>query len=130
MLKGILGVVGGLVASMAVIVIFQKVGQLIYPMPAGLDMQDKEAMGAWIQSLPIGAFLMLLAGYAAGSFAGGAVAVLITGKLRPALVVGGLLTLSGLANLVMIPHPLWVAVASLAIYVPLAWLGGRVFLRS
>jgi hypothetical protein len=44
MLKGILGIVGGLVASMAVIVIFQKVGQLIYPMPAGLDMQDK---GRW-----------------------------------------------------------------------------------
>ena len=130
MLKGILGVLGGLAAALVVIVVFQKVGQLIHPMPAGLDMKDKQAMGAWIQGLPVGAFLLLLAGYAAGSFTGGAVAVLIGRKPWPALVIGGLLTLSGIANLVMIPHPAWVAVVSLAIYLPMAWLGGRVFLRS
>jgi hypothetical protein len=130
MLKGILGALGGLAAALVVIVAFQKVGQLIYPMPAGLDMKDKEAMGAWIKTLPVGAFLLLLAGYAAGSFTGGAVAVLISGKLGPALAIGGVLTLSGLANVVMIPHPAWVAVASLALYLPMAWLGGRVFLRS
>lgn len=130
MFRGILATMGGLVAALIVIMIFQKAGHWIYPMPPGLDVKDKEAMGAWIGGLPVGAFLLLLAGYALGSFAGGATSALISGTLRPALVTGGVLMLMGIANLFMIPHPLWLAVASLALYLPLAWLGARMVLRS
>ncbi|HTF56113.1 MAG TPA: hypothetical protein VK661_02500 [Planctomycetota bacterium] len=130
MFRGILATVGGLVAAAIVLMIFQKVGHWIYPMPAGLDVKNKEAMGAWISQLPLGAFLLLLAGYAVGSLAGGATAALIGGTLRPALVTGGVLMLMGIANLLMIPHPIWLAVTSLALYLPLAWLGAKMMLKS
>jgi hypothetical protein len=129
MWKGIFGTVIGLAVSLVVVMIIQKVGQSFYPTPPGLDMKNKEAMGLWIRQMPVGAFLWLLAGYALGSFAGGAAAALVGKSAWPALATGAVLTLMGITNVILIPHPTWFVVVSISLYLPFAWLAAILVLR-
>jgi len=69
----------------------------------------------------------VLFGWALGSLVGGFAAAWI-GKRSPvghALVLGGLLTLAGIANNLMLPPPLWFWVAGLAVFFPAAYAGAR-----
>src|ERR1700685_532741 len=127
MWKHILAVVAGFVVANVVIAGMELVGNSVFPLPRGLDMKDSHALAAYVAAMPPGAVALLLLGYALGSFAGGVVATVISGRttLRPGLVVGALVTAAGALNLVQIPHPLWLALASLATYLPFAWLGSR-----
>src|ERR1019366_1429126 len=84
-------VVGSMVAVFAIFAI-QKVSGLIYPLPAGITIDDTDKMNEWIATLPIGAFLMVLLSYGIGSFVGGAGAALIAAFARcvHAGIIGGL----------------------------------------
>jgi hypothetical protein len=125
--KKILAALLGTAAATAVIFAIESLSHRLYPPPAGLNVREPAALKAFIATLPIGAFLMVLLAYALGSLVGGMVATLIAGRgtSRPALFVGGLLMLFGVMDLVVIPHPLWFVIVSLLIYVPCAWLGSR-----
>jgi hypothetical protein len=41
------------------------------------------------------------------------------------LTVGGVQLFFGLVNLVMIPHPMWFAIASVIVFLPAAYFGGK-----
>lgn len=127
MARKIIGVIAGLAVGVIVIYAVETLGHQLYPMPPGVDMENPEAMGAWIETLPAGAFAIILGAFIGGGFAGGAVATLIArDRPVPALIVGGLLTVAGIANVAMIPHPLWFTIVSVLVYLPAAWLGARV----
>ncbi|MDZ4115316.1 MAG: hypothetical protein U1C54_04795 [Xanthomonadaceae bacterium] len=76
---------------------------------------------------PIGALVVVIAGWALGSVVGGWLAA----KLAPrspvahALVLGGVLTLAGIANNMMIPPPMWFWLGSLAVLIPGCYFGAR-----
>lgn len=127
MFKRIAGVLMGVLAAFLLINASQWVSFRLYPPPPVAGQEDPHALAAWIAGLPAGAFLIVLAGYAAGSFAGGAVATRLSGRpdVTPAIVVGAILTAAGLGNLMALPHPAWFAAASSLSYVPFAWLGYR-----
>ncbi len=127
MWKRILAVVAGFVVANVVIAGTELVGSKVFPLPRGLDMKDPHALAAYVAGMPPGAVALVLFGYALGSFAGGVAATVISGRatLTPGLVVGAFVTAGGVLNLVQIPHPLWLALASLAMYLPFAWLGSR-----
>ena len=118
-------VVAGLFGSVVLIMAVQAVGTWLYPPPPGTDFTDPEAVAALMAQIPLGALLMVELSYVAGSLGGGVIARLVSADRAAvqALVVGGLLTLAGFANLAAIPHPLWFAVLSTATYVPCAMLG-------
>ncbi len=82
--------------------------------------------------VPLGAMVFVILAYAAGSFGGGWVAARLAAarKLRHALVVGGVLMLAGVSNLVTIPHPTWMVIATLVVFLPLAYAGGRLAQRG
>jgi len=102
------------------------ISNLLYPPPVGLDFSDEDALRHYIQQLPAGALLIALAAHAAGPLAGSFVAGLITGRawFISACVLGIIFLAFGAANLAMLPHPLWFAIADVAMYVPVALLGG------
>jgi hypothetical protein len=97
-------------------------------MPEGLDMHNREALRAWMETLPASVYLVVLAGYVIGALDGSIVATIISGRsaLRPAITVGVVLTLASLANVLMIPQPAWFVGASLCIPLPVAYLGYRI----
>ena len=90
------------------------------------DISTPEAMAAYVGSMPLGAFLFVLAAYVAGTVVGGFVGIAIARRhaMRFAALAGGLILLASIANFVAIPHPTWFVVATL-VDVPLAaWLTG------
>jgi len=41
------------------------------------------------------------------------------------MIVGALLMLAGIMNMIMIPHPTWLWVLGITVYLPAAYLGAR-----
>jgi hypothetical protein len=120
MLRCILGAVGGIVAggvfNMAVILL----SRVLYPPPAGANMEDMAELGAYIATLPLPAFLIVLVAHAGGALVGGLVAAWIAQRARLALgaVVGGFNLLGGIMAARMIPAPVWFVVVDLLAYLP------------
>jgi hypothetical protein len=129
-IRSILAVVAGFVAATAVMMAVEMVnGRFLHPELGKLaeGMTDREAIRSLFASAPVGAFLVVLCGWALGSLAGGCVAAWI-GRRAPvghAMVLGGLLTLGGIANNLMFPPPLWVWIAGLVVFIPAAYAGTR-----
>ena len=46
-------------------------------------------------------------------------------KVIHSIIVGALLMVSGIANMIMLPHPLWMWIFGLMIFIPFAYLGNR-----
>jgi hypothetical protein len=124
MMRGILGVIAGLVIGTMVIFALEMLGHFVYPFPPGLDPKDHQALAKFMMSAPIAAWLIILVAYAAGSFVAGAAGTWIGRKPWIGWVNGGILMVLGLMNLLMIPHPAWFW-GSLALYIPAASAGAR-----
>lgn len=85
MLRKILAVITGLVSAVLVFMIMQAIGGAIYgrpQMPEEGGMPDPSLIAAYMQSLPVGAFVLLVLGYMIGSFFGGFVARKSRGQIR------------------------------------------------
>jgi hypothetical protein len=128
--SSVLAVIAGFVAASAVMMAIEAInGHVLYPElgKAAEGMTDREAIRALMASAPVGAFLVVLFGWALGSLVGGCVAAWI-GRGAPvahALVLGGLLTLAGIANNLMLPPPAWFWICSLVVMLPAACAGAR-----
>ncbi|MEO0600293.1 MAG: hypothetical protein AAF211_02600 [Myxococcota bacterium] len=117
-------IVGVLVAG-SVIALAQGVNSLVFPLPEGTDIEDLDVMAELLRNMPSGAVVGLLLGYLLGGMAGGATARTLGRSVGPAWAVGIVITLSGFANIAMLPHPLWLAVATTVVHLPAALLGAR-----
>lgn len=120
-LKRILAGIAGIISAFVVVFLMEMLSAKLYPFPNNLDVNNPEQIAAYIDSLPPTASLLVMAGYALASLAGGVVATLISGRERAriAIIIGLLLTVVGLFN----PDPIWFKVTSSFIYVPFAYLG-------
>jgi hypothetical protein len=128
--RSVLAVLAGFVAATVVMLIFESInGHVLYPelgrMAAGVT--DPAAIRAVMASAPLGAFLVVLLGWALGGLLGGLVAARIgsNAPVAHALVLGAVLTLAGIANNLMIPPPLWFWVVSILLFLPAAFVGAR-----
>jgi hypothetical protein len=128
--RSILAVVAGFVVASVIMMAVETVnGRVLYPelgkMAEGLT--DRDAIRSLLAAAPVGAFLVVLFGWTLGSLVGGVVTAWIA-KSSPvghALGLGGLLTLAGVANNLMVPPPPWFWPVSLAVLVPAAYAGAR-----
>ena len=128
--RSVAAVIAGFIAASAVMLLVEWCnGHVLYPElgKAAEGVTDREAIRALTASAPVGAFLVVLFGWALGSFVGGLLAAVI-GRHAPvghALVLGVLLTLAGIANNLMIPPPMWFWLVSLLVFLPAAYAGAR-----
>ncbi len=97
-----------------------------------IDTHNPEAMAVAIKNLPTKVFVYLLMNYAVCSFGAGLAATLVGGRklLRPALVVGVVLTLAGVFNSMHLPHPAWFAVLNFVVYLPFSYMGCLVIRKT
>ena len=114
MARAIIAVIAGIVAAFVSILLVEAVGALVVPAGAAPSLKDADRMRDYLQTLPLSAYAFVLAAYLIGSTVGGLVATRVVGKVpsRSVWVVGGLLLATTMANLVMIPHPLWFSMAA------------------
>ena len=134
-LKSVAAIVAGFVAASVVMMILEFLnGHVFYPEmgKAAEGMTDPESLRALLATAPIGAFLVVIAGWILGSAAGGWLAARIAGRsgIAHGLVLGALLTCAGIANNLMIPPPPWFWVVSLIVLLPAAYAGARAAARG
>ncbi len=134
-MRRLLGVILGILAGGLVVYACERIGHTLYPPPEGMDLTKPEAVRALMELAPVGSLLFVVAGYLLGASAAGVVSVAV-GRSAAALWIvfpQSLLFLATAANLFMIPHPVWMSVASVLVY-PLSfalvwWGAGRLLGR-
>ena len=87
----------------------------------------REVVRELLAGAPMGVLLVVAFGWVLGSLTGGFVAAWI-GRRSPivhGLVLGGLLTLAGIANNLMLPPPLWFWIATIVVFFPATYVGAQ-----
>jgi hypothetical protein len=124
--RTILGILAGLVVAWLAMTVGEFASLFLHRPPAGLDLRDPQALATHIAAAPLSAMLVVVVGWALAAFVGGWVAARIARHRLAAALLIGILVLAGvIANNAMIPHPLWMTVAGIALPLPLAWLAAR-----
>ena len=131
-IRSLAAVVIGAIIAFGLIMAVQLVSTRLYPMPAGLDPGNSEAMSRYIATLPVGGFLIVLLGYALGGLGGGFVAAKLAPKARftHAGVIAILLIAASVLNLMSFSHPVWFWVANLAVVLVFPRIGALAAARS
>ena len=127
MVRQIIAVVCGfLVGSALNMGLIQLNMHVLFPMPAGVDMNDPEQFNAFIATLPTAAFLVVMLAHLGQSFVGGWVAARL-GASHPmllAMIIGVLSLAGGIVAMTMITGPDWLVI-ELPLYLAVAWLAGH-----
>jgi len=125
MAKYILAVFVGIMVGSLTVWAIEMLGHYFYPPPANIDFEDKAALEAFIFSAPTGAKLFIILAYALGSFIGGLLTELIAQPKSFFLpfLTGAFLMAAGIINIINIPHPTWMIVSTLSVFLPFALTG-------
>lgn len=109
MVRSIFAVVGGIIMAMVVVMLVQGVSLKLYPLPEGIDLNDKNAFVEYIRTLPIGAFLLVLASWFVGPAAGSLVAGTMARRspFLHAAPIAVLFLAASIFNMSALPHPSW-----------------------
>jgi hypothetical protein len=117
----VLGFLVGSLVNMGLV----KLGPMVFPLPAGLDMTTPEGLKAAMPQLQPQHFIFPFLAHALGTFVGALIACRAAsshGHLF-AWLIGGLTMLGGIVASVMFPAPIWFKVVDLTFaYLPMAWL--------
>lgn len=128
MIRNVAGAIAGVVTAFVLVMLIEKVGHLIYPPPTDLDFSDPEAIRPYMATLPFLALLFPMIAWVIGTFAGALLASKI-GTVNPLVfagIVGGLVLVATIANLIMIPHPVWFSIVSLVAIAASAWFAAKI----
>jgi uncharacterized membrane protein YfcA len=126
MARNILSIIAGIISSFIAIIAIESIAHILNP--THLDPHNVEAFRNYVHNeAPETFHIIVLLGYAVGSLIGALVSAYISSnkKMIHAMTVGGILMGIGINNLVVSNHPSWVIVTSIFIFLPVAYLGGR-----
>lgn len=127
-LKNSLAVTAGLVIGSAVNMGIINVSGSIIPPPAGADVTTMDGLKAAMHLFEPKHFIFPFLAHALGTGVGAFIAALIAvnNKRTFALAIGAAFLLGGIANVFMLPAPLWYNILDLVgAYIPMAWLGWK-----
>lgn len=125
----IAGVIFGSVVNFGIIMIS---GSIIPP-PDGADVTTMEGLKESMHLFQPQHFIMPFLAHALGTFAGAILAALIAvnHKMKFALGIGVFFLVGGIANVFMLPSPMWFTILDLVgAYIPMAYLAGKLVARN
>jgi len=126
-LRNILAVIAGVIfGSIVNMSIIMSSGNIIPP-PAGVDVTNMESLKTNMHLFQPKHFLLPFLAHALGTFAGALITALIAAshQMKFAIGLGVWFLIGGIANVFMLPSPLWFTVTDLVLaYLPMAFLGG------
>ena len=120
-----LGIIAGIIVMVIVVFAVELLCQQLYPLPAGLDVWDSEAMARYIETMPTQALAFVALAWFLGALAGAFVANKIAMRATAGWVVAILVVVFALFNLFTYPHPSWMWVAGIALPLVAAVLARR-----
>lgn len=126
--KNILAAIVGLVAGSAVNMGIIMISSSIIPPPEGVDNTTMEGLKAGMHLFQPKHFLFPFLAHAIGTFVGALLASIIAAnrKMLFAIMVGLFFLAGGIANILMLPSPLWFTIVDLiGAYLPVALIAGK-----
>lgn len=127
MFRDFIGLCAGALAMFVAVTLVEAVDVKLFPLPTGLNPNDKAQLAAIVAALPQTAKLLIVAGWCLGAFVGAAVGARIAEhRMIVALTLGALVVAGTLVNAREIPHPQWMVLAGTLLPLPLAWLATRI----
>ena len=120
----LIGIITGSTVNMGMIMIS---GSIIPP-PDGADVSTMEGLKESMHLFQAKHFIFPFLAHALGTFVGAVLAALIAvnHKMKFALGIGAFFLIGGIANVFMLPSPVWFTVLDIMVaYIPMAWLGGK-----
>lgn len=112
-MRKLLGIVIGAAVAVGVVFGLETLDQHIFSWPQ-VDFHDVAGLRAMIEGAPMTAKAMVVGGWFLGALAGGLIAVRVAGWAWAGWIIALLVIAGGVANVVMIPHPLWMQIAAIA----------------
>jgi len=130
--KNILAVVAGLVVGSALNMAIIMISGSIIPPPEGVDNTTMEGLKAGMHLFQPKHFILPYLAHALGTFVGALLAAIIaaTHKMKFALSIGIFFLLGGIANVIMLPSPVWFTITDLGIYLPMGFLAGKLVVKK
>ena len=131
-LKNILAVVLGLFIGGTINMSIIMASGSIIPPPEGTNLTTMEGLEAAMPLMEPKHFLLPFLAHALGTLVGALIAASIaaTYKMRLAMAIGICFLIGGIMNIFMLPSPIWFTIVDLGLaYIPMAYLGGKFFLR-
>lgn len=131
--RNILAVVAGIIIGSAVNMGIIMISGSIIPPPGGADVTTAEGLKAAMHLFQPKHFLMPFLAHALGTFAGALLASLIaaTQKMMFAMVIGAFFLVGGIANVLMLPSPLWFTIVDLVgAYIPMAYIAAKLTVKT
>lgn len=126
--RNTLAFLGGFVALGVAKYAATALGNAVIPPPPGVDLSTIEGFTAAVPLYEAKQWIPAFFEHAVGSMAGGAAAAFlaVSRRMTLALGIGALHMAGGVAAALMVPFPAWVVALDLvAMYLPMAWIGGR-----
>jgi hypothetical protein len=121
----ILGIVAGMIVNYTLITM----GNMIIVTPLGGDISSPDGLKASMPLFEWQHFVFPFLAHALGTFVGAAIAshVAADNKIKFALTIGFFFLMGSVANMVLLPAPLWFSILDFVLaYVPMAYLGWTV----
>ena len=129
--RAVFATIGGVLVGIAIVFGAEMVGHMIYPPPEGTNLSDPEQLRAIMDEIPLGAKIAVLIAWGLGTFGGGTVGVLLSGrKAWPAGVVALVMLTAAGVTLFAIPHPIWMVAGTLVVTIVAWFLATRLAARS
>lgn len=125
MLRTVLGIVAGVLAGFVTVFAVEWIGHQVFPMPGGIP-EDPEAMKAMTATLPFATLASVVAAWTLGALAGALVGNAIAQRALAGWIVVTLLIAATVANLLMFPHPAWMAACGIVLPIAMGWAAQRV----
>ena len=124
-MRMVLGIVAGIVVAGLCVAGIETLGHALYPPPAGLDPTNPRDIDRMMSLLPAMALVFVAVAWFVGALAGAFVANLVARRAQAGWIVALLVVASGVATMVMIPHPIWMWAAGIALPLVAAFVAAR-----
>ena len=105
-MKAFLGLLAGIVVAALVMMLVGYVGTSLWPLHVPADPNDRQALIEGLRTAPVGAQVTVLLAWFLGTFAGAAVAKLLSGAAWPGWTIAGFLA-ALFALIFFVPLPIW-----------------------
>jgi uncharacterized membrane protein HdeD (DUF308 family) len=132
-LRNVLAILAGILFGSAVNMGIIMMSGSVIPPPEGADVTTVEGLKASIHLFQPRHFIMPFFAHALGTFAGALLTSFFAAsrKITLALIIGLVFLAGGIANIFMLPSPVWFSVLDLFVaYIPMAYFGGKLVERK
>ena len=108
----------GLIAAMVFVVGVEALSAWLHPFPPGVDPSDLDALEAHVARYPAGVLLLVVVGWSLGTLLSSWLATRLgSGRhLAHGIVVGSILLVAAVANMLMLPYPIWFWISNLVAF--------------